>query len=267
MSAALIVATPHGGCAAWTHPETQVCVLSSDRLNLGPVGMGEPQEPGSAQQHATQGLLGSLTPCVHQSSGCPDLVRPRALAACRDRRAPHGLRYPGRRGPFGPASHPVGPPVCKSPRGRRTEQPPTRGPAGRAWSSAGLRLSRGWRAGHSRSSGRPRLTTGGSPLNSTGWVFRRRVGVGGDQSAGKVWKQVGGPTGPGPVPRVGDAQDGHRPVRRHERSCRDDETADRERASTQRPSQQRVGQGVGNADRGAGGESEQCRRTLHSMSS
>jgi hypothetical protein len=100
--ATLIIATSHRGCAAGAHPQHQVRVLPSDWLHVGPGDVGEPQQTGLAQQHATQRLLGSLTPCVHQPSGCPDLVRPSALAARRHRRAPHSLSYPAGGAPFEP---------------------------------------------------------------------------------------------------------------------------------------------------------------------
>ena len=98
--AALVVAASHCGCAARAHPEHQVRVLPSGWLHVDPVDVGEPPQTRLAQQHATQRLLCSVTPCMHEPSGCTDPVRPRALTARRHRRAPHGVWYPVEEGPF-----------------------------------------------------------------------------------------------------------------------------------------------------------------------
>jgi hypothetical protein len=98
--AALVVAASHCGCAAGAHPEHQVRVLPSGWLHVDPVDVGEPPQTRLAQQHATQRLLCSVTPCMHEPSGCTDPVRPRALTARRHRRAPHGVWYPVEEGPF-----------------------------------------------------------------------------------------------------------------------------------------------------------------------
>jgi len=100
--AALIIATSHRGCAAEAHPQHQIRVLPGDRLHVGPADVGEPPQTGLTRQHATQRLLRSSTPRVHQPPGYPYLVRPRALTARRHRRAPHGEWHPTEGGPFEP---------------------------------------------------------------------------------------------------------------------------------------------------------------------